>query len=158
MVPTTEPLQHPMMLDDLKHNFQSIAATLPPDGWEEPGPPSLYIHREDSGMLTLIDSRDDTASEPFQRNHPDVPFLTSAGEDEANVQETATLLGADEPARDSTSTVLDKRPRTFWRRLFTERLKRIVALVRLLFARIRISRLTMWAFNRARGQSSRGIP
>lgn len=44
------PLQHPLMLDDLKQNFQRISASMPPDNWGLE-PPRFTLRREDSGLF-----------------------------------------------------------------------------------------------------------
>lgn len=49
--PPSSPLQHPVMLDDLLHNLQEVAASLPPDGWA--APPRFSLQRQASGYFSL---------------------------------------------------------------------------------------------------------
>lgn len=46
------PLKAPVMLVDIKENFQQLAASLPPDEWY-PDPPRFYLQRQESGILSL---------------------------------------------------------------------------------------------------------
>lgn len=63
----TDPLQHPIMLTDLAHNFQRLSASLPPDGWE-PDSAQRQIQRTASGVLNLrqSDREDEVLTRPVE--------------------------------------------------------------------------------------------
>jgi hypothetical protein len=60
------PLRHSVMLDDLTRNLQQLAASLPPDEWDE-GPPRIALRREPSGFFSVRELRFGDDERPLRR-------------------------------------------------------------------------------------------